>query len=413
MKESMIGFSDVIALTGDEQEKRVAPNEFTFVPYGEHVKFTRGGTIDEYTCDENDADTIISEFNSRGKDLVLDWDHATLNKAESSVGNAPASGWIKELKKGADGIVAVMRRWTPKAAEQIAEDAYRYFSPVLDLDRKTKRPVSIHSGAITNHPAIHGIKDLVAANDLAGEQAEKPTEPADPKLFDESKQVIIALKDTIDEMKEELITAIAGLKTLAGEDEGLQTEVTALSDGLFVGQEKKDNPMMLLGAEGIKLLELNDDAKRSEITSKITAMNDKCKAADDFLGRHKEKDFDTMTMRVINTEKSLSTKEAEIKNRIAMHDAERAVEDAMFKAPGKITEAMKPWAIQFAKKDLVAFNDFIANSPYSFQELSDTTRKELRDGGNEETIQHFSDDQLEIAKLMAHDPKEIYSKKAS
>ncbi|MBR2365172.1 MAG: hypothetical protein IKA79_08210, partial [Lentisphaeria bacterium] len=76
------------------------------------------------------------------------------------------AGWIKELAKTADGLLAIVKYWTKEAESLILNGQYRYFSPTLCFSPDGSKVIALHSVALTNHPALHGIAPL-AANDLA------------------------------------------------------------------------------------------------------------------------------------------------------------------------------------------------------------------------------------------------------
>lgn len=132
-----------------------APAEFVLIKFG-RTEYTKGRSDGSFQFDDKDADRVIADFAKRKKDLVIDYDHATV-----SGGEAPAAGWIEKLEKRDGGLVAKVN-WTAKAAERLGSREYRYHSPVIFFDPKTGRPASLHSVALTNHPAFHGYDPLVA-----------------------------------------------------------------------------------------------------------------------------------------------------------------------------------------------------------------------------------------------------------
>ena len=131
------------------------PSEFLLIRFGK-TEYTKGRDDGDFMFDDKDADRIIADFARRKKDLVVDYDHSTV-----SGGEAPAAGWISSLVKTKDGLSAKVN-WTDKAAVRLGSREYRYHSPVIFFDPKTGRPASLHSVALTNHPAFHGYEPLVA-----------------------------------------------------------------------------------------------------------------------------------------------------------------------------------------------------------------------------------------------------------
>lgn len=138
------------------------PEEFLLLRYGRNV-YTKSGEQGDFSFSETDADLVIAEFTARARDLVIDYEHQSLGR-----GKAPAAGWIDQLKKSAEGLVAHVKYWTAEAARALTALEYRYFSPTIYFSEDGKQVAALHSVALTNHPALHGVPAL-AADDLDGE----------------------------------------------------------------------------------------------------------------------------------------------------------------------------------------------------------------------------------------------------
>lgn len=101
-----------------------------------------------------DRQTIILEaFAAEGKDIVIDWEHASELKAAKG-DQAPAAGWIKSMEFRSGELWGRVE-WTPKAIEQIRNKEYRYLSPVFAYERETRRIVRILSAGLTNQPNLY------------------------------------------------------------------------------------------------------------------------------------------------------------------------------------------------------------------------------------------------------------------
>lgn len=90
----------------------------------------------------------------RGIDIVIDYEHQTLTGAQ-----APAGGWVKELILN-NGIYAKVE-WTEKAQQYLKKQEYRYLSPVVLIRETDKKAVQLHSIALTNTPAMHGLTPII------------------------------------------------------------------------------------------------------------------------------------------------------------------------------------------------------------------------------------------------------------
>jgi phage I-like protein/cation transport regulator ChaB len=113
---------------------------------------------DPFYVDKGSMKKILDAFEHRGNDLVVDYEHQTMNTGNG--GTAPAAGWIKELEARDDGLWARIE-WTDKAKGFIGAREYRYFSPVVSLTegRKVKELLNV---ALTNFPALAKLEALAA-----------------------------------------------------------------------------------------------------------------------------------------------------------------------------------------------------------------------------------------------------------
>lgn len=134
-------------------KSEVIPLEIQLYPYGRvEVEGDGYGIIDGIGMDQ-----IISSFERRGNDVVIDYEHQTLKDIQ-----APAAGWITRLvNRGLQGLWAVVK-WSDKAKDYLKNREYRYFSPVYSVRKSDRRIVALHSVALTNSPKTNQLKPLVA-----------------------------------------------------------------------------------------------------------------------------------------------------------------------------------------------------------------------------------------------------------
>jgi len=129
------------------------PNEFQVFPYGE---IDIEGEEPAY-LDEEGIASVISEFERRGNDAVIDYEHQTMKDVQ-----APASGWIKRfIDKGQDGLWAAVE-WTEKAKEYLKNKEYRYFSPVFWVTKKDRKIWKVENVGLTNYPKVNNLQPIVA-----------------------------------------------------------------------------------------------------------------------------------------------------------------------------------------------------------------------------------------------------------
>ena len=118
----------LIACAGQGVELSGVPTEIKILPLG-RVHSQKG----DFNVDDESFELIRKQFKDRKLDLVIDYEHQTLSDVQ-----APAGGWIKDLYKGEDAIIAKVE-WTPKAAEYLKNKEYRYLSPVVLVDEICQR----------------------------------------------------------------------------------------------------------------------------------------------------------------------------------------------------------------------------------------------------------------------------------
>ena len=134
-----------------------ATTSVMLAPWGQ-VHSTNGNFI----VDEESATQAVDAFNAHGTDLPIDYEHQTLGGSYAAPnGQAPAAGWITKLVVTPDVGLLGEISWTTEAQDMIASRQYRYLSPVAIIRKKDRKLVAIHSAALTNKPAIIGMKPIV------------------------------------------------------------------------------------------------------------------------------------------------------------------------------------------------------------------------------------------------------------
>jgi phage I-like protein len=133
------------------------PARVLVAPWGK-VESSNG----EFVVDEEAGVLIVEAFVSHATDIPVDYEHQTLGGTYASPsGRAPAAGWIKKLEAlPEEGVVATVE-WTEEARRQLTAREYRYLSPVAMVRKSDRRMVALHSVALTNKPAIVGMRPVV------------------------------------------------------------------------------------------------------------------------------------------------------------------------------------------------------------------------------------------------------------
>lgn len=115
----------------------------------------------KWLMDETAFTALQANTPHQSGDLVIDYEHQTLNK-EKNGQPAPAAGWfsIADLQYRQGEGLFIKPRFTDNAIAYLSAKEYKYFSLVFGYDTNTGRPQFIHSAALTNRPGVDGMLPL-------------------------------------------------------------------------------------------------------------------------------------------------------------------------------------------------------------------------------------------------------------
>ena len=116
-----------------------------------------------FILDQAGAEQAIEIFESRGVDIVVDYGHGSVDGYIPAGGLAPAAGWITKLRYGAAKGLYGLVRWTDRGLSHLRSNEFRYLSPVVILDKKTKRVLRLVSMGLVHGPAIKGVLPVAAS----------------------------------------------------------------------------------------------------------------------------------------------------------------------------------------------------------------------------------------------------------
>lgn len=293
---------DTVAVMADGVDVQEGiPLEIKILPLGRVT--SKKGT---FLVDDESCRMILKEFEKRKIDLVVDYEHQTMLNMQ-----APAGGWIRELRQGEDAIIAKVE-WTEKAKEYLKNREYRYLSPVIKV-RKDGRVESIHSVALTNTPAIDGMFAICS-----------------DRLEDFLKE-----GDKTMDLKE--IAAIFGLPENATEEDVKKAAkaAAAQAEEMKAAKNAESGDKTVANSTILGLLELPPDARTEDVTSKI--------------------------MQLKNGSDSTSQRLKALEDEMKENAADAAVMQAL--KDGKISAAQKEWAKSYALKDPEGFRKFAEQAP--------------------------------------------------
>jgi len=253
--------------------------------------------------------SVIAAFAAWGMPVAIDYEHQGINAADNGQ-PAPAAGWIKELQARDDGLWGKVD-WTAKAAAMIAEQEYKYLSPVFD-HTKDGGILRLTGCGLTNNPNLF----LTA---LARRSAHS--------------QEIIAM---------DLLASL--IKTFDLPGAATPEEVLAKVQDAVDGSAADAVPV----AQMRKALGLADDAALAIVASSMQA---RIKSAEPDPGQYVPRaEFE----RVAQSLSGIQTARAE-------EAAERLVKEAM--TAGKVSPGMEAWARSYCSRDRAGFEKYLETAP--------------------------------------------------
>ncbi len=193
-----------------------------------------------WQLDKTIATTLINRAKALGQDILIDYDHQTLN-VEKTGKEAPAAGWYNgdeiEWREG-QGLF-IKPRWTERAAALVAAKEYRFLSAVFPYDAQG-RPLELRMTAITNDPGVVGMQALAALS----AQLIQPGQPA-----------TLTKENSMNELLKKLLAKLGIELTGDPTDEQLQKALTEL-DSLQASAKKAPELEAALSAEKASLAAL-------------------------------------------------------------------------------------------------------------------------------------------------------------
>lgn len=309
----------LIALTADSEN--TVPEWIQVLPMGN----TRANDTDLLVDDQALKDMLV-DFQGRKNDLVLDYEHQTLDGVE-----APAAGWIVELEARPDGLWAKVD-WTDRGHGYVSAREYRYISPVVFVDEKTSRCYRLQSAALTNNPAIDGMQPVAAKEEKGGNDN-----------MDLLTKLIELLGLAPEATEDEAVGAVQLLLTSGGEGTVTEETITEAIDQAVeeaVGETMDNIEEVLIEVEDA--VSSGDTVAVAKAKTKFSRVVAKAKNKDAYKTRPPQK---------------VSPEAKELRRMKAEMVVEKAITE------GKVTPAMRNSAMMLALKDSTAFEAMMKTAP--------------------------------------------------
>lgn len=160
--------------------------------------------------DDQVAARLLARLAARATDVVIDYEHQTLNSTENGL-PAPAAGWFAgvsmEWREG-QGLFASSVSWTDKASAMIAAKEYRYLSPVFSYHPATGEVLDLLHVGLTNYPAIDNLQPLQALAAARFQLADPAAQPTEEHQTVNRDQLIQHLRLSADASDDDIQTAL-------------------------------------------------------------------------------------------------------------------------------------------------------------------------------------------------------------
>ncbi|MCT4509910.1 MAG: phage protease [Tepidibacter sp.] len=209
------------------------PDKIKILPLG-LVKSQKG----DFVVDVESYDLIENAFKDRKLDIVVDYEHQTLENVE-----APAAGWVKELDVSTDGIYGKVE-WSEKAAMYLKNKEYRYLSPVIYVRKSDKKAAQLHSVALTNTPAIDGMTPIINSSDAQlDEPKSTKSNEVDQFIKELKKMLSLSNESTVEDIRKTIMQ-------LVNQKQNLEMEVNSIK---IESHKKEVDSLVLMGIKAGKI----------------------------------------------------------------------------------------------------------------------------------------------------------------
>lgn len=334
-----------------------ASAEIQLLPAGEFRAIDgRPKDASSWIIDEQMAASVISAFNVKKNDTVIDYEHQTILAAQNGQ-PAPASGWFSQLEWRDDGLWAVDVRWTKRASASIAAEEYKYISPVFAYDKRTGAVKGLFHAALTNNPALDDM-DAVAASQFAQLINQSEKESLSMNLLEQIRWMLnLAVTATEEEVVAELQKAIDQIKTVAAE--------AAASASFSLGG--------LIKSQADQIAALTAAASNPDPSK--------------FVG--------------VPTMQALQNEVASLRAQITEREVNEVVTAAL--TSGQILPAQEAWARAHGKENIVSLRAYLSTAQ-PIAALTSTQTSGTPPAGASTTGQQLDENQLAVCKATGVDP---------
>lgn len=110
---------------------------------------------------------VAAALNAQETGVRIDFDHQSEPSSKTFRGSTAAEGWVKDFRATAEGAVEAVLELSSRAREAVQQGRYKYLSPALWFNKRTREVVGMNSLALVNNPNMASLTLNNADDDLA------------------------------------------------------------------------------------------------------------------------------------------------------------------------------------------------------------------------------------------------------
>ena len=179
----------------------------------------------------SDPAAVAAALNAREVGVRIDFDHQSEPSSKTFRGSTAAEGWAKNFRATAEGAVEAVLELSSRAREAVEQGRYKYLSPALWFNKRTRELADMNSLALVNNPNMVSLtlNNADGDDDDQNDLAERERKVAEREKTAE-RLLMNAAERSVD-------TAISGKRLAPAQKEFTLNAIRTHADGIEKGIE--------------------------------------------------------------------------------------------------------------------------------------------------------------------------------
>jgi len=188
---------------------------------------TAGGPVQRMS----DPAAVAAALNAREVGVRIDFDHQSEPSSKTFRGSTAAEGWAKNFRATAEGAVEAVLELSSRAREAVEQGRYKYLSPALWFNKRTRELADMNSLTLVNNPNMVSLtlNNADGDDDDQNDLAERERRVAEQEKTAE-RLLMNAAERSVD-------TAISGKRLAPAQKEFALNAIRTHGDGIEKGIE--------------------------------------------------------------------------------------------------------------------------------------------------------------------------------